>query len=144
VRGIAGLDGRTTRFSVASQCRHCDEPPCAEACIVDAIVKDEDTGLVRFDWDECIECWSCIEACPFEAIHQVPGAEEAVRCDRCEDREAPACVDSCPTGALVFTEFEEFKGTLDDYEKIISSNESRELQRLWKSGHSKGDLDGGE
>jgi Fe-S-cluster-containing hydrogenase component 2 len=30
-----------------------------------------------------------------------------MKCDRCKDREAPYCVESCPTGALILADAEE-------------------------------------
>ncbi len=32
----------------------------------------------------------------------------AVKCDLCPDRPIPACVEACPTGAIVFMEGDEF------------------------------------
>jgi carbon-monoxide dehydrogenase iron sulfur subunit len=31
-------------------------------------------------------------------------AEAGIKCDLCEDRDMPACVEACPTHALIFTE----------------------------------------
>ena len=101
--------------SVALQCRQCDEPACAEACITGGIVRDEATGVVRFDTDKCVGCWSCTMVCPFGAIIRVPDSAKAVRCDRCEEREIPACVEACPTKALVFCEAEEFEIMVKSY-----------------------------
>ena len=36
----------------------------------------------------------------------------AVKCDRCTDRDEPACVAACPTRALVFAEEEAFAGAV--------------------------------
>ena len=95
------------------QCRHCEEPYCVDACIAGATRKDPETGLVLTDDKKCIGCWMCVMACPFGVIRPslLPGKKEkiAVRCDLCQDRETPACVEACHTGALFFGEVEEFK-----------------------------------
>lgn len=98
----------TISQAVAVQCRQCAEPMCAAACITGGIVKDESSGLVRFNHDKCLGCWSCTMICPFAAIVRERYCAKAVKCDRCEDRIIPACVEACPTKALVFCETEEF------------------------------------
>ncbi len=105
---VEPAEGQTERRTLAVQCRHCEDPPCAEACVTDAIVKDEKTGLVTIDEDLCVGCWSCSDVCPHGAVVQVPEEVVAVICDRCQSRQRPACVDSCPTGALVFMESADF------------------------------------
>lgn len=98
------------------QCRHCEEPYCIDACIAGAIRKDPKTGLVLANEEKCVGCWMCVMVCPFGVIRPslVPDKEEkvAVRCDLCQDRETPACVEACHTGALFFGEAEEFKKTV--------------------------------
>lgn len=100
--------------SIALQCRHCHEPACAQACIAGGIVRDEISGAVKFDREKCVACWSCTMVCPFGAIVRVSGQSCAVKCDLCPDREIPACVQACPTTALVFCEAEEFEILLQD------------------------------
>ena len=97
------LPGRTTR-TLALQCRHCEDPVCVQACISGGLYRDGKTGEVRIDPDRCVACWSCIMVCPFGAIAKNENVHRAVKCDLCPDRESPACVDACPTRALVFCE----------------------------------------
>jgi carbon-monoxide dehydrogenase iron sulfur subunit len=47
-------------------------------------------------------------------------AHKAYRCDRCPDRDIPACVSACPTGALVYQ-------TVPDYAGTVRRHASREL-----------------
>lgn len=92
-------------------CRHCEEPACVYACMTGAMQKDPVTRVVTNEGrsQACVGCWMCIMACPYGAIVPHPGGEKlAVKCDLCQGRSLPACVEACPNGALVFTEPEEF------------------------------------
>jgi len=112
-------EGRTVSQAVAVQCRQCAEPMCAAACIAGGIVKDEVTGLVRFNHDKCVGCWSCTMICPFGAIVRENWCSKAVKCDRCEGRSIPACVEACPVKALVYWEVEEFAAYQEEAETVI-------------------------
>ena len=90
-------------------CRHCDDAPCMHACISGAIRRDED-GVVRTDADKCIGCWTCVMVCPYGVIGRHLEEHKAYRCDRCPDRDIPACVSACPTGALVYQTVPEYSG----------------------------------
>jgi carbon-monoxide dehydrogenase iron sulfur subunit len=87
-------------------CRHCEDAPCMRACISGCLYKD-DKGFVRRRKERCIGCWSCIMACPFGVITRDPDGKIAVKCDRCHKLDVPACVNACPTKALVLVELEE-------------------------------------
>jgi carbon-monoxide dehydrogenase iron sulfur subunit len=87
--------------AIAIRCRHCDEPACAIACISGGIRKDDGTGDIIVDLEKCVGCWSCIMVCPIGAIRRNEDLHQALKCDRCSDLDAPACVAACPTGALI-------------------------------------------
>ena len=57
------VDGKFDFVFRVNVCRHCDDPPCVEACPEEAITKRED-GIVVMDYDKCTGCQSCIEALP--------------------------------------------------------------------------------
>ncbi len=101
--------GQRTQRSVALQCRHCLEPACAEACIAGGIVRDEGAGLVRFNGEKCVGCWSCVMVCPYGSVVRVSALGIAAHCDRCPDRDVPACVEACPVRALLFVEKDAFE-----------------------------------
>lgn len=100
--------GTTHRYrTLALQCRHCENAFCVQACISGGIYRDERTGDVQINPEKCVACWSCIMVCPFGAIVRHEGLHRAIKCDHCPDREMPACVDACPTNALVYCERDE-------------------------------------
>ena len=90
--------------SVPVVCRHCEDAPCAAVCPTGATYRDEAGGLVLQDPRKCIGCLLCVQACPFGMMGQRAESRIAVKCDRCPDRHRPACVDACPTRALVYTD----------------------------------------
>ena len=90
--------------ALAVQCRHCEEALCAQACIAGGIYKDPESGNTVMDPDKCVGCWSCIMICPVGAIIKDDSGKKALKCDLCISRETPACVEACPTHALVVIE----------------------------------------
>ena len=46
----------------------------------------------------------CVMSCPIGAITPSAAYKVAVKCDACVHMEEPACVASCPTGALLYGE----------------------------------------
>lgn len=88
-------------------CRHCQDAPCLHACISGAIAKTPE-GVILTDQDRCIGCWTCVMVCPYGVIGRHLETQRACRCDRCPDRDQPACVSACPTRALVYGTVEEF------------------------------------
>ncbi len=90
-------------------CRHCDPAPCLEACISGAIYRDKRGAVLGRD-ERCVGCWTCIMVCPYGVVGRQKERKVAVKCDRCPDLDVPACVQACPTKALVYVEAEEFAG----------------------------------
>lgn len=94
-------------INVKRQCMQCQQPACVSACTVGALRKTA-SGPVVYDSNKCIGCRYCQYACPFGVptydwdnplglIHKCQLCVE-----RLEQGELPACVDSCPVGALRF------------------------------------------
>lgn len=88
------------------QCRHCEDAPCVVVCPTKALSKPAAEGPVLLDQQLCIGCKSCVLVCPFGVIHLSRDGKAMIKCDLCVERlaagELPACVSSCPTGALRF------------------------------------------
>ncbi len=116
--------------SVILLCNHCENPPCAQVCPVQATYKRAD-GIVLVDQHRCIGCRYCMVACPYNARffnykdnEEWPNTDYPKRshgvaesCHFCahllDQGERPACVEACPAGALVF-------GNLNDPESAVS------------------------
>ncbi|MDD3364797.1 MAG: 4Fe-4S dicluster domain-containing protein [Syntrophomonas sp.] len=88
----------TRGIFVPMTCQHCDNPPCASACLMNVITKDPATGLTIRRLEGCIGCRACQLACPFEGCSYDYLQEVIVNCDHCGGN--PECVKYCPTGAL--------------------------------------------
>ena len=80
-------------------CHQCRQCPPIEACPTGAISKTAE-GWTWVDWQTCIGCGACVEACKYDAIKLTN--EKALICDLCGGE--PECVKRCPTGALEYVE----------------------------------------
>ncbi|MFH1089950.1 MAG: 4Fe-4S dicluster domain-containing protein [Pseudomonadota bacterium] len=113
--GPEEVGGKLVMDFVPMHCRHCENPPCLAACPVDAITKRSD-GLVLFNEELCIGCVECLEACPFGAPQLNPAKGVVQACNLCFERVdqgfSPACVQNCPTQALVFGDPNSFSDQL--------------------------------
>lgn len=87
-------------ISFSLQCRHCDDPPCAYACLTGALHKDRGNAVVMVDSEKCTGCWTCLLACPFGAIRQDTQLKKVAKCDLCPGKDMPVCVSNCPNEAL--------------------------------------------
>ena len=90
----AGKDGVD-----ALRCEQCAEPLCAFSCKSGALHRDPVSGWIALEESRCVGCFMCLMVCP-HGIRPDPATDRVVRCDVCRDREIPACVAACPTGAL--------------------------------------------
>ena len=99
----AGSYPSVRRLNLSMACNHCLEPTCLSGCPTNAYLK-LDNGVVKQNADDCIGCQYCIWNCPYEAPVFNPERRIVTKCDMCLPRleagQSPACVASCPTGAL--------------------------------------------
>lgn len=130
----ASLDGRTKnviklykegdrRSYMKSQCMHCADPACAAACMLGALEKDPETGVVGWNGALCVGCRYCQMSCPFDIAkfefdkpapklvkcelcrHRVEGAELETGADgftRYPKGHGPACCEVCPRAAVIY------------------------------------------
>lgn len=106
------IDGKLQWLFFPEQCRHCIEAPCLEtAGEPSAIYQDAATGAIIYTAEtKALSVDEIIEACPYNVPRKAPDGTLA-KCDMCNDRVQngllPACVKTCPTGAMNFGEREE-------------------------------------
>jgi len=120
-------------------CNHCDNPPCVRVCPTQATYKRPD-GPVMMDMHRCIGCRYCVVGCPYGARSfnysdpreffpdgltndEYPTRRKGVveKCTMCTERIArgqqPACVEKCPTGAMLFGDLEDPSTEISAYLK---------------------------
>jgi formate dehydrogenase iron-sulfur subunit len=106
--GVNG-DGKPHWYFFSEQCRHCLSPGCMAAAEKDEIIQDEKTGAVLFTpATKNLDFKASLEGCPYNIPRQNPKTKQMFKCTLCFDRISngmiPACVKSCPTGAMQFGE----------------------------------------
>jgi formate dehydrogenase iron-sulfur subunit len=96
-------------------CMHCTDAGCVKVCPNGSVFHNEQ-GFVSFDKDICTGCGYCVDACPFDVPRYTRdtfagiGSVKMDKCTLCtspgynriDEGWEPACVKTCPTGALAY------------------------------------------
>lgn len=128
-------------------CNHCENPICRDVCPTGATYKRED-GIVMVDYDKCIGCRACMEACPywartyyegngayypgertpFEEVKQNFPEGVVMKCNFCAHRVDqgidPACVQTCPTDCRIFGDLED---PASEVSRLVAERKGRQL-----------------
>jgi formate dehydrogenase iron-sulfur subunit len=112
VRFAEGKNGNSKPYwyFFSDMCRHCMEPPCADTIqgfVKDGVIRDETTGAVVYTAkSKSVRFEEVRSSCPYDIPRQNLTTKVLAKCTMCIDRikndRIPACVQSCPTSAMVF------------------------------------------
>jgi len=113
--------GRYPKVKIAyipKPCMQCQDPDCIKVARGGAIYKRKD-GIVIIDPEKSKAQKEIVEACPYGCIYWNKELEIPQKCTFCahlldKGWKEPRCVEACPTGALIFGEHDELKGSIAD------------------------------
>ncbi|MBW2266467.1 MAG: formate dehydrogenase, partial [Deltaproteobacteria bacterium] len=112
------------------QCRHCIEPPCEMAADDrKAIFKDSATGAVIYTANtKKLDAQEIVDSCPYNVPRAAKDGTLA-KCDMCIDRVEngllPACVKTCPTGAMNFGDRDEMLSMARKRLSVVKKSQSK-------------------
>jgi Fe-S-cluster-containing hydrogenase component 2 len=104
--GIMKTGGGGSNENIPMVCQQCRDPFCADACIMGAITRNEQTGALIVNENLCVGCKTCVVACPLGGILYHWIKECSMKCDLCDGD--PQCVKACLYGALEFLSMDEW------------------------------------
>ena len=93
-----------TQMLNSMSCNHCIDPECLRGCPTESYIKIAVSGIVVHDDDTCIGCQYCTWNCPYGVPVFHKERNIVTKCHMCHERldigQSPACVQSCPSGAV--------------------------------------------
>lgn len=131
-----GNNGDLRWLFTRRSCMHCTEAGCVKVCPTGALFYHND-GFVSYDKNKCSGCGYCSQFCPFNVprlnTNRVTGKGVMDKCtacttgglDRIDNGFQPACVKTCPTGALTF----------GDRQELVANGRAK-VQQLVVQGHT--------
>lgn len=106
------------RVTAFHHCNHCVNHPCQSICPTGAITTRKN-GAVVIKEELCVGCRSCQDACPYDVPAYSSKDNKCYKCIMCYDRVEnglkQACVEGCPTDAMIS----------GDYDEIMAEAKSR-------------------
>ena len=99
--GPTGTFPDIEQYWIPLQCQQCENPGCIEVCPTGASYRDEATGVVLVNAEECIGCESCLKGCPYNVRTLNPNTNVVEKCTLCFQRheEEAGCRPACTTAA---------------------------------------------
>jgi carbon-monoxide dehydrogenase iron sulfur subunit len=91
---------RSEGIHIPVVCRQCEDAPCQRVCPVDALPRDPATQVISIDYNRCIGCRYCVQACPFGAVFMNVATRKVMKCDQCDGD--PMCVKVCHNQAIKY------------------------------------------
>jgi formate dehydrogenase beta subunit len=107
-------NGQVRWLFTRQACMHCTDAGCVKVCPNGTLYHNEETGFVEYNRDTCTGCGYCIDACPFSVPRSdrnlLTGIAKMDKCTACTsagynrlvEGMEPACVKTCPPGALKY------------------------------------------
>jgi tetrathionate reductase subunit B len=127
-RRESGQFPRVKRAILPVLCNHCENPICVYVCPVRATYRRKQDGIVVVNPHLCVGCKICIVNCPYQMRYLDPIMRVAQKCNFCLHRVQadlnPACVEACPTDAMVFGDLN------DDNSELSKTLRASRAQRL--------------
>ena len=135
----------TASRGVPLLCNHCDNPPCAQVCPVQATYKRDD-GIVIVDHHRCIGCRYCMIACPYNARFfnykdnpEWPNKDYPKRshgvaesCHFCAHRldqgKQPKCVETCTEIGANAMVFGDLKDSDSEISRLVASSPLKRIR----------------
>lgn len=104
--GNNGINSLLEMASFQFTCRRCEDAPCIEVCPAEALERNR-SGFVERATNLCVACKSCVTVCPFGTLMNHLFEVRKSICDFCHFDESTTslrCIETCPRGALSFTD----------------------------------------
>ena len=95
-------------------CMHCEDPGCLKACPSPGAIVQYANGIVDFQEENCIGCGYCVDGLPVRRSAHLQEGQQGIQVHACAPTAwrvglEPACVKTCPTGAIMFGTKEDMK-----------------------------------
>ncbi len=114
-------------------CQHCGDAPCMKAA-KDGAIRRTRKGIVIIDPKKAVGQKQIVDACPYGTIFWNEEKQLPQKCTLCahriEEGKKPRCVQFCPSGALMFGDFDDPESEVT---KLLSSGKAEAFHPEWKT-----------